>query len=43
MTLRLLAMRDLTDKEWLKNWLSFLTERMERNLTEARQIAELYF
>ena len=41
--LQLLAKHDLSDKDWLRSWLDFITKRMERNLREAHQIANTYF
>ena len=43
MALQLLAKHNLSDKDWLRSWLDFITERMERNLREAHQIATIYF
>jgi hypothetical protein len=43
MALKLLAQQELMEKEGLKQWLDFIADRMERNLTEARQIAAQYW
>ena len=42
-SIKLLAKYDLNKKEWLKGWLEFITERLERNLADAREIRSQYF
>ena len=43
MALTLLTKYELMDKEGLKQWLDFIADRLERNLTEAKQIAAQYW
>lgn len=43
MAIRLLAMHDLAEREWLTGWLSFISERLERNLEDAKEIECQYF
>jgi hypothetical protein len=43
MAIQLLAKHDLYDKEWLRACLNYFIDRTERNLSEARKIAESYF
>ena len=43
MSLELLVKHNLAKKDWLKGWLEFITERLERNATEARKIKDTYF
>jgi len=43
MSLELPVKHDLSNKDWLKEWLEFITERLERNATEARRIRATYF
>jgi hypothetical protein len=43
MSLDLLAKHNLGKKDWLKSWLEFITERMERNAKEAKKIKDRYF
>ena len=42
-SLELLIKHELGKKDWLKGWLEFITERLERNATEARKIRDTYF
>ena len=43
MSIKLRAKHDLNKKEWLKGWLEFITERLERNLADAQEIKNKSF
>lgn len=42
-SLELMIKHELGNKDWLKGWLEFIMERMERNAAEARRIRETFY
>ena len=41
--MELLLMHDLGERDWLKQWLDFITDRLERNSAEAHKLRKTYF